>query len=134
MHLSPRLGATALVVLASACAAPTLTAQASSKNVAPAPEVRQLELNGVKSLDRKEIEANIYTTATRCISALLAPICKFSKWRAIEERHYLNRPELKRDVLRIRVLYYKQGFRETQVDTAVVPLNEKAVLVRFDIV
>jgi outer membrane protein insertion porin family/translocation and assembly module TamA len=134
MHLSPRLGHTALVVLASAFAAPTLAAQASRRSVAPAPEVRQLEINGVKSLDRKEIEANISTTATRCISALLAPICKFSKWRAIEERHYLDRPELKRDVLRIRVLYYKHGFRDTQVDTAVVPLNEKAVLVRFDIV
>jgi outer membrane protein insertion porin family len=133
MHLSPRLGHTALVVLASAFAAPTLAAQASSKYVAPAPEVRQLELNGVKSITRKELEANIYTTATRCISALLAPICKFSRWRAIEERHYLDRPELKRDVLRIRVLYHKHGFRETQVDTAVVPLNEKAVLIRFDI-
>jgi outer membrane protein insertion porin family/translocation and assembly module TamA len=134
MHLSPRFGRTALVVLASAFAAPILAAQASRKDVAPAPEVRRLELNGVASVAPADIEANIATTATRCISAILAPICRFSKWRALEERHYLDRTELKRDVLRIRVLYYKHGFRETQVDTAVVPLNEKTVAVRFDIV
>jgi outer membrane protein insertion porin family/translocation and assembly module TamA len=134
MYLSPRFGHTALVFLASAFAAPTLAAQLTRKDVTPAPEVRRLELNGVKGVDPKDIEANIATTATRCTSAILSPICRFSKWRALEERHYLDRSELKRDVLRIRVLYYKHGFRETQVDTAVVPLNEKQVAVRFDIV
>ena len=68
----------------------------------------------------------------RCESALLALVCKFSRWRAIEDRHYLDRQELQRDVLRIRVFYYKRGFREAEVDTAVTQLNEKQVEVRFD--
>src|SRR5689334_11485514 len=70
---------------------------------------------------------------TSCRSLLLWPICKFSHWRAIENRHYFDRQEFQRDVLRIRVFYYKRGFRETEVDTSVTRLNEKQVAVRFDI-
>jgi outer membrane protein insertion porin family/translocation and assembly module TamA len=99
------------------------------------PEVRKLEFIGVsKNVDLKDLEANIYTTATSCINIVFTPVCKFSHWRLIENRQYLNRQELKRDVLRIKVWYYKHGWREAQVDTAVVPLNEKQVLVRFIIV
>jgi outer membrane protein assembly complex protein YaeT len=133
MHFSGRPGRTALVCLASAFAAPTLTAQRHA-DISPAPEVRKLEFTGVTSLDVKELEKVIATTATRCISVILAPICRFSRYRGFEERHYLDHKELQRDVLRLRVYYFKHGFRETQVDTAVIPLSEKAVAVRFDIV
>ncbi|HEY2026014.1 MAG TPA: BamA/TamA family outer membrane protein, partial [Gemmatimonadaceae bacterium] len=73
-------------------------------------------------------------TPTRCRSFLLTPFCAISHFGAFEERHYLDHRELQRDVLRIRVYYYQHGFRETQVDTAVIPLNSKQVTVRFDIV
>ena len=131
MHFSRRLGRTALVCLASAFAAPYLSAQQLET---PTPEVRKLELVGVKSVDRADLEKSISTTATRCISVILAPICRFARFRGFEERHYLNHKELQRDVLRIRVYYFKHGFRETQVDTTVTPLSEKTVAVRFDIV
>lgn len=135
MALSRRSGRAALVLVASAFAsAAPLAAQATHRDVSPTPEVRKLVLNGVsKAIDKDELRDNIYTTATRCESALLALICKFSRWRAIEDRKYLNRQELKRDVLRVRVFYYKRGFRETEVDTTVTQLNEKQVEVRFDI-
>lgn len=133
MHLSRRFGRTALVCLASAVAAPTLAAQRST-DVSPAPEVRKLEFTGVEHVDVTELEQSISTTATRCISVILAPICRFSRFRGFEERHYLDHKELQRDVLRIRVFYFKRGFRETQVDTAVTVLNEKSVAVRFDVV
>jgi outer membrane protein assembly factor BamA len=134
MHFS-RLGRTALALLAGAVATPPLAAQRNHADVNPTPEVRKLELNGVsKAVDVGELRANIYTTATTCKSFLLAPICAFSRFQAFEERHYLNRQELARDVLRIKVFYYKRGYRETQVDTAVSVLNEKQVAVRFDIV
>ena len=133
MHLSRRLGRTALVCLASAFAAPTLAAQRST-DVSPTPEVRKLEFAGVEHVEVAELEQNISTTATRCISVILAPICRFSRFRGFEERHYLDHKELQRDVLRIRVFYYKRGFREAQVDTAVTMLNEKTVAVRFNIV
>jgi outer membrane protein assembly factor BamA len=133
MPLSRQLGRAALVLLASAFAASFLEAQVARRDDSPTPEVRRLELNGTKAISRAEIQQNIFTTATECRSVVLTPFCKFGNWRAMEKRHYLNKQELQRDVLRIRVLYYKHGYRETEVDTAVIRLNEKAVAVRFDI-
>jgi outer membrane protein assembly factor BamA len=135
MAFSPRRpGRAALVLVASAFASVAPLAAQAHPDVSPTPEVRKLVLDGVsKAIDKDELRANIYTTATSCESALLALLCKFSRWRAIENRHYLDRQELRRDVLRIRVFYYKRGFRETEVDTAVTRLNEKQVEVRFTI-
>ena len=100
----------------------------------PAPEIRALELNGVsKAVDLDELKASIYTEPTRCRNFVVQLICRFTRYRGFEERHYLNRQELQRDVLRIRVFYYKHGFRETEVDTAVTRLDQKHVNVRFDI-
>ncbi len=135
MHLSRRLGPLALVLLASAIVAPPLRAQLLQSDENPTPEVASLELRGVsKRVDIDQLKASIFTEATSCRSFILAPICRFTNWRAVEKRHYLNRQELKRDVLRIRVFYYKHGFREAQVDTVVTTPNEKQVAVRFDIV
>jgi outer membrane protein assembly factor BamA len=129
-----RSGRAALALVASAFVSGAPLAAQARPDVSPTPEVRKLVLAGVSdAIDEDELRASIYTTATSCESALLTLICKFSRWRAIENRQYLNRQELKRDVLRIRVFYYKRGFRETEVDTTVTRLNEKQVAVRFDI-
>jgi outer membrane protein assembly complex protein YaeT len=135
MHLPRRLGRTALALVVGAVVAPALAAQGSRPATSPTPEVRRLDLNGVSgAIDLNDLEASIYTTATSCRSMLLAPICAFTNYRGFEKREYLDHQELARDVLRIKVYYYKHGFRETQVDTAVTPLSDKEVAVRFDIV
>jgi outer membrane protein assembly complex protein YaeT len=135
MALFPRRsGRAALVLVASAFVNSASLAAQAHPDVSPTPEVKKLVLSGVsKNIDEDELRASIYTTATSCESALLILICKFSRWRAIEKREYLNRQELQRDVLRIRVFYYKRGYREAEVDTSVTQLNEKQVAVRFDI-
>ncbi|MDB4881618.1 MAG: surface antigen [Gemmatimonadetes bacterium] len=134
MPLSRRFGRVALVLVASAFAASSLEAQRAHRDDLPAPEVRKLELIGVsKAVDKAEIEQSIYTTATTCRTAVLFLFCKVGHYRGFESRHYLNRQELQRDVLRIRVLYYRHGYRETEVDTTVSRLNEKQVAVRFTI-
>ena len=135
MHLPRRLGRAALALAVSAAVAPALGAQGSRGDISSTPEVRKLEFRGVSdAIDLADLESRIYTTATKCRSFLLAPICAFSNYRGFEERHYLDHKELARDVLRIKVYYYQKGYRETQVDTAVTRLNEKEVAVRFDIV
>ena len=133
MLLCRRLGRTALVCLASAVAAPSLSAQLASA-VSATPEVRKLEFKGIEKVERAALEKSVATTATRCRSFLLSPICRFSRFRGFEERHYLDHRELRRDVLRLRVFYFKHGFREAQVDTTVTQLTGKTVAVRFDIV
>ncbi|MEO8619949.1 MAG: BamA/TamA family outer membrane protein [bacterium] len=134
MHLTRRLGRLALVLVAGAFAAPSLAAQLVRRDIAPAPEVAAVEFNGAtKAIDLVELQANIYTEPTRCRSFVVIPFCKWTPYRGFEERHYLNRQELKKDVLRIRVFYFREGFREAQVDTVVTQLNEKQVAVKFNI-
>ncbi len=124
----------ALALLASDFAAPSLPAQALRRDNTPAPEITAVEFNGAtKAIDLRELQANIYTEPTRCRIFILAPVCRLTNWRAVEERHYLNRQELKRDVLRIRVFYFREGYREAQVDTTVTQLNDKQVAVHFNI-
>jgi outer membrane protein insertion porin family len=97
------------------------------------PEVVALSLKGVKSVDPKELLLSIATGKSHCSSFVLSPICAFSKSRLFYRRQYLDHDELRRDVLRIRVFYWKRGFRETQVDTVVADRGTKRVAVTFDI-
>src|SRR6185295_3845077 len=105
MLLSRRFGRPlALALVVSAFAAPAAHAQLPHKDLAPAPEVADVVFNGLtKDIDLKELQLSIYTEPTRCRSFALVLFCKFIPYRGFEERHYLNRQELKRDVLRIRV-------------------------------
>jgi outer membrane protein insertion porin family len=102
----------------------------------PAPEVVSLKLNGVHSVKPAELMMSIATDQSHCINMVLRPICLISKAKYFYIRKYLDHAELKRDVLRIRVFYWKRGFRQTTVDT-VVTVNEKDkddVAVTFNIV
>ena len=60
------------------------------------------------------------------------PFCLVSNWSLFKERHYLDRTELRRDILRIRVFYWKRGWRDAQVDTAVTP-KDGGVRVEFKV-
>lgn len=85
------------------------------------PEVVQLNIRGVRSVNMEELQRSIETEESRCRGLFLRPICWFSKSRIFYERNYLDRDELERDLVRIRVFYWKRGFRDAQVDTAVTP-------------
>lgn len=98
------------------------------------PEVVRLRLNGVKSVDKDELVLSIATEQSRCRGLLFRPICWISKSPYFFERNYLDREELARDLLRIRVFYWKRGFRDAQVDTTVTPRGRDDVEVTFDIV
>lgn len=90
-----------------------------SQDERESPEVEKLVIQGVHHVDKSELEKSIATQANKCKSVLLEPFCLFSDSKLFVEKHYLDRTELKRDVLRIKVFYWKRGFRRTVVDTAV---------------
>jgi len=52
---------------------------------------------------------NIYTTSSHCNSFLLVPFCWISKAKYLYTRKYLDHKELERDVLRVRIFYWKRG-------------------------
>jgi outer membrane protein insertion porin family len=95
------------------------------------PEVVNLTLKGVNAMKRADLLSSIYTTASYCNSFILKPFCWISKSKYFYTKKYLDHKELERDVLRIRVFYWKRGYRETEVDTAVVPRGSNKVGVTF---
>ncbi len=94
-------------------------------------EVKSVSLKGVKAVDPKELRLNIYTDQSHCVSLVLKPICFISKTRYFYTRKYLDHTELARDVLRMRVFYWKRGYRETAVDTLVKQTDTDDVAVTF---
>jgi outer membrane protein insertion porin family len=97
------------------------------------PEVKDLVLAGVKSVDKAELERSIATDESECINLLVKVLfCWFTHAPAFFERYHLDREEMKRDVLRIRVFYWKRGYRHAEVDT-LVTANGDGVTVTFNI-
>ena len=97
----------------------SVSAQSAAADDREAPEVVRLTLRGVKAFDPSEIQQSISTEASHCRGLILTPFCWITKSKALYQRLYLDRTELARDVLRIRVFYWKRGYRETEVDTVV---------------
>lgn len=86
----------------------------------PTPLIEDLEFEGLEAIKETELETTLHTDETRCRIFLLEPLCAITKNHLFEARRYLDREELKRDVLRIRVFYWLRGFRHARVDTTVV--------------
>jgi outer membrane protein assembly factor BamA len=97
------------------------------------PEVRSLKLNGVRSVNRDELLQSIATSASRCKSVLLQVFCPITHSERVWAKKYLDRTELRRDILRIRVFYWKRGYRDAQVDTVVARRGSEQVAVSFNI-
>lgn len=96
------------------------------------PEVLSLEFRGVAHVEEKELRASVATEASRCPNLLLRyTACLFTHSSTVYEHHYLDRAELARDILRLRVIYWRRGFRAASVDTVVRKLKDDAVGVTF---
>ena len=108
-----------------------LASQAAQPAVAIHPEVVNLTLKGVKVMKPADLLQSISTTSSHCNSFVLVPFCWISKAKYFYTRNYLDHKELERDVLRVRVFYWKRGYREAEVDTAVVSRGRNQVGVTF---
>jgi outer membrane protein assembly complex protein YaeT len=97
------------------------------------PEITQLSLKGVHSVDQNDLRLNIATDESHCSSVLLRPICVFSKSPLFYKHVTLDRAELSRDMLRVLVYYFRRGYRQAQVDTTVVPAGRHAVHVTISV-
>lgn len=104
----------------------------AQERVDPTPMIEDLRFEGVQSINLKELQATLYTEETRCRIFFLQPICSLTGNHLFERRHDLDREQLSRDVLRIRVFYWLRGFRQATVDTVVTPRN-RGVRVVFQV-
>jgi outer membrane protein assembly factor BamA len=121
MPATPRWGRTLVATGVLLVGAPVLRAQSAADDQREAPEVTRLTIRGVRAVDVTELKNSVSTTASSCRSLLLTPFCFISKSHLFYERKYLDRKELQRDILRMRVFYWKRGYRQATVDTVVAP-------------
>jgi outer membrane protein insertion porin family len=120
------------VVLA---AVPEAASAQAKVNTAPheATELTKLVLRGVQQVDIVDLENNIATQATSCRNILVTLFCLVWRSPLFVDRQYLDRGKLARDIIGIRVYYWRRGYRATEVDTIVTPTGPHAVTVTFDI-
>jgi outer membrane protein assembly factor BamA len=112
---------------------PRVTAQNAHDLQREAPEVRKLDITGVKHIDQRDLERSISTQVTKCRSLVLEPFCVFTHSGTFQDRHYFDENEFRRDVLRIRLYYWKRGYRDAQVDTSVKLIGPRQAQVTFDV-
>jgi outer membrane protein assembly factor BamA len=139
LHPAPALRAAAAallwVVAASAASAPRAAAQTprDDSDEMERVEVREVRIRGVKSVDLGELREALATQPSRCLGLIQKPFCLFTKSPYFFERHYLDREEFRRDVVRLLVFYYRRGWRNARVDTAVTQVARRAVRVDFEV-
>lgn len=109
-------------------AAPPLAAQRATRRL----EVLSLAFSGVRQVSRGELAQGLATQATSCRNVLLWPVCTLSAGTLFTAHRYLDSTELARDGLRIRVFYWKRGWRDARVVTTVTADRDSdEVHVRF---
>lgn len=109
-----------LVLLASSAAlALPAVAHAQTTVRDTLPIIRRVEFVGNEAYSKGELKRGIVTRASSCRSVFLSPFCwvGISAFKRIER---LDPRELRTDVARLRVFYFRRGYREAQVDTTVV--------------
>src|SRR4051812_15787081 len=126
-----RIRAVAAVVAAAVLASAPSSLLCQREPQREAPEVRKLVLNGVHGVSSYDLGRSISTTASQCKNLLLFAFCAVSKSPTFIDKHYLDRDEFRRDVLRIRVFYWKRGYRDATVDTSVTRFGPGSVKVVF---
>jgi outer membrane protein assembly factor BamA len=134
MRIRPFASALGVIAALLGTGRATEAQRAENNDQSERPEVKSLTLSGVRSVDRDELLQSIATSASHCKSFLLYAFCPLTHSDRLWEKRYLDRTELRRDVLRIRVFYWIRGFRQTTVDTAVAERGDNAVAVTFKIV
>ena len=98
-----------------------VSAQSTPPNDRTHPVVEKVTFVGVtKVVEKADLESELATRASGCKSLLLKPFCLITQSHLVYDTRTLDHTELARDVVRIKVYYYKRGYRETEVDTSVV--------------
>jgi len=96
------------------------------------PLVRSVALRGVSKVDRRLLVEGLATKSSKCKNVLYAPICLITRSPVFSVRRYLDLTELRRDDLRIRLFYWRRGYRDVQVTSKVNPTGG-GVRVVFDL-
>ncbi|MEX0980221.1 MAG: BamA/TamA family outer membrane protein, partial [Gemmatimonadota bacterium] len=77
--------------------------------------VQRVTFLGVEALSEDPLRDAIATRETRCREFLLRPFCWLTDWDILIQRHGLDPDQLAADELRLRVRYFREGYRQATV-------------------
>ena len=119
------------VLMSVALIAPAIVvhAQATSSSGAL---VTAVKVNGVHAVDADELRDGLVTRASACKSIIYTPICRFSRAGTFTQREYLDPLEMQRDAIRIRLFYWRRGYRDAAVKVTSQAKSGR-VAVAFDV-
>jgi len=128
-----RASCAAGVVLFGCVSASSARAQTapSAKRVVEKPVLKALKINGNVHIDDDELKAAMETVPSACRG--VPSYCRFIPISWLRKKHSLDRDELDRDMLRLRVLYWKRGWRAAQVTPVIGKDDEGEVTVQVTV-
>ena len=96
-------------------------------------DVARLVFDGAHAVTPAELKLVVFTRTSSCRLVLIAPLCKLSRSQLFIDRRRTTPAALGEDITKIRVYYWRRGFRDAQVDTVLTPARH-GVNVAFHIV
>lgn len=104
----------------------------TAPGVEESPRVQAVRFEGVDALDPDMLRDSIATRQTECRGILLRPFCAITDAGIFVEKHDLDREELELDEIRLRVVYFRRGYRRARVESSIEP-GDGGVSVTFSI-
>lgn len=96
-------------------------------------DVTSLTFDGAREVSPSDLKRVIFTRTSSCRLILIAPLCALSPQLLFIDRRRTTPEALGEDITRLRVYYWRRGFREAAVDTVLEP-TKRGVAVTFRIV
>jgi outer membrane protein assembly factor BamA len=93
--------------------------------------IERVSFPGADEVSEENLRERLATQETRCRGILLQPFCWIADWDIVAERHHLETGQLPLDELRLRVVYFRAGYREADVASEVHELDDRRVEVAF---
>jgi outer membrane protein insertion porin family/translocation and assembly module TamA len=96
-------------------------------------DVASLTFDGARAVSPTDLKTVLFTRTSACRLVLFAPICRLTPTLLFTDRRRTTREALGEDITNLRVYYFRRGYRDAQVDTALVPVK-RGVAVTFRMV
>jgi len=96
-------------------------------------DVTALIFDGAHEVSPSDLKRVIFTRTSSCRLILIAPLCALSPQLLFIDRRRTTPEALGEDITKLRVYYWRRGFREATVDTVLKP-TKRGVAVTFRIV
>ncbi len=101
------------------------------KRVVSQPVIDRLKIDGNVNISTDELKAAIATEASHC---KLWGACRILRFDFMKKKVTLDKAELDRDILRLRVLYWKRGWRAAQVTPDITKIDEGHIEIALKVV